>query len=104
MVAPLSHPLLPQRAAVVYLAATRLVIRSWLQCVICLLLLAAQILAQDAEAVTVVRGPYLQNATPSRITLKWRTDVATATRVEIGNSAATLLNAYVNSTPTTEHE
>jgi hypothetical protein len=35
----------------------------------------------SAAAQTIVRGPYLQNGTPSQVTIRWRTDVETPTRV-----------------------
>jgi Calcineurin-like phosphoesterase/Purple acid Phosphatase, N-terminal domain len=52
----------------------------------------ALLLASGAEggAVTMSRGPYLQLATPTGIVVRWRTDVATNSRVGYGTSAGNL--------------
>ena len=44
---------------------------------ILLLFIIAGLLATSMPAPSVVRGPYLQTATPTSIIIKWRTDVAT---------------------------
>lgn len=58
---------------------------------------------QSLSAQMVVRGPYLQNETPTSIVVRWRTDVATATCVFLGASVDTLATATLNLSPTTEH-
>ena len=52
---------------------------------------------------TAVRGPYLQNATPSSMTVRWRTDQPTETQLWLGSSAATLQSVVFDATPKTEH-
>lgn len=56
-----------------------------------------------AFAATVVRGPYLQSASSDSITIRWRTDTATDSRVQYGTSSGTLTSAGSNATSTTEH-
>jgi hypothetical protein len=56
-----------------------------------------------AFAATVVRGPYLQSASSDSITVRWRTDVATDSRVQFGLSSGSLTSVASNATYTTEH-
>ena len=51
----------------------------------------------------LVRGPYLQRATPRSITLRWRTDVPTDSLVKWGRFASALLFEQRDPSPTTEH-
>jgi len=53
-----------------------------------LLLASINIWAQN-----VVRGPYLQTGTPTSIIVKWRTDVATSSRVWYGTNPNALTNS-----------
>jgi hypothetical protein len=66
------------------------------------LLLLATSLFQIAHADT--RGPYLQILTPDSVIIKWRTDIASNSRVNFGLSSGTLTNQANNSIVTTEHE
>jgi hypothetical protein len=59
---------------------------------------------QNSRAATVTRGPYLQMGTPSSLVVRWRTDVATDSRVRCGNGPGSLTSFTDNSTVTTEHE
>ena len=68
------------------------------------LLLALCFLAVFANAATITRGPYLQIGTPNSIVVKWRTDVATDSRVRYGIDPAALSSFKDVSTSTTEHE
>jgi tetratricopeptide (TPR) repeat protein len=52
----------------------------------------------------VTRGPYLQIGTSSSITIRWRTDVATTSRVLYGTSLGNLDQSADDPTSTTEHE
>ncbi|MEO6463830.1 MAG: metallophosphoesterase, partial [Candidatus Eisenbacteria bacterium] len=67
-------------------------------------------LAWDGElvgatgAVSVTRGPYLQNATPEAITVRWRTSIATDTRAWLGAAPGALAVAASDTSATTEHE
>ena len=67
----------------------------------CALLTAAAI--QPAAAARLTRGPYLQVGTASSITIRWRTDVATDARVQLGLSPAELTTAVAGATSGTEH-
>lgn len=71
-----------------------------------LLLLAYSLAATalPAGAATLVRGPYLQQPTANRIIVRWRTDVATDSRVEYGLAFATLDATVDDATATTEHQ
>ena len=56
------------------------------------------------DSVSVSRGPYLQQGTPTSVIVRWRTDSATDSRVSFGTSPDLLGTAIVDSTVTTEHE
>ncbi|MDM5177934.1 DNRLRE domain-containing protein [Massilia sp. DJPM01] len=56
-----------------------------------------------AFAATVVRGPYLQSASSDSITVRWRTDTATDSRVHYGTSSGSLTSPASNAASTTEH-
>ncbi len=53
--------------------------------------------------VSLTRGPYLQIGTPSAITVRWRTDAATDSRVRYGLSSASLATTVDDAVATTEH-
>ena len=57
-----------------------------------------------AAAASVTRGPYLQIGTPSSTIVRWRTDVATDSRVSFGTAQGSLTSVADNATQTTEHE
>jgi len=40
-----------------------------------------------SQAATIIKGPYLQNVTPSSIVVMWETDVAVDSRVDFGVAA-----------------
>ena len=72
-----------------------------------MLIVFAVSVTNAAEADTVTRGPYLQMGTHDRIVVRWRTDVATDSRVSYGLCSVQpdcLMWAAVDSTVTTEHE
>lgn len=52
---------------------------------------------------SIVRGPYLQNPTPSSIKIKWRTDIATIGEVKYAVVGNTLTQSVVETIATTEH-
>ncbi len=54
-------------------------------------------------AQTVTRGPYLQMANETAVTVRWRTNVATNSRVTWGTSFGTYPNTVDDLTSTTEH-
>jgi acid phosphatase type 7 len=55
-------------------------------------------------SAVLTRGPYLQMGKQDSITLRWRTDLATDTKVSWGNSFGTYPFSYTDATLTTEHE
>ncbi len=62
------------------------------------------IASRNVTPAFVVRGPYLQNGTPTAVTVRWRTDVPTSTRVRAGVLTADLNLSASDTTPTIEHE
>ncbi len=60
---------------------------------------------EQAEGVPrVVRGPYLQTGTPSSLVVRWRTDIATDSRVRYGTDPNNLVSFVDDLTTATEHE
>jgi acid phosphatase type 7 len=59
--------------------------------------------ANSTLNASVARGPYLQKATQNSIIIRWRTNVATDTRVRYGTSPSSLSNTVVVPQFTTEH-
>jgi hypothetical protein len=57
----------------------------------------------DLQA-SVTRGPYLQIGTPNSTVVRWRTNVATNSRVSVGTTQGSLTSDFDNATLTTEHE
>lgn len=54
-------------------------------------------------AQTITRAPYIQNATPNAVTLKWRTDQPSDSRVRYGASPGLLINNTDSTQQVTEH-
>ncbi|MBO9682564.1 MAG: metallophosphoesterase [Flavisolibacter sp.] len=54
--------------------------------------------------ITLTRGPYLQMASQSAVTLRWRTDVASDSKIEVGTSNGSYPLSATNPGVTTEHE
>ncbi len=54
--------------------------------------------------VNLTRGPYLQMGNQTATTLRWRTDVASKSRVEVGTEYGTYPFVVADATETTEHE
>lgn len=55
-------------------------------------------------AAVLVRGPYLQLGTPTSMTVRWRTDSATDTRLAYGAAPGSLSTTLSDASLTTEHE
>jgi acid phosphatase type 7 len=66
-------------------------------------IVASLLLASNASAATVTRGPYLQTPTTGSIIVRWRTDVATDSRVAYGAAPGSLTSFADDATVTTEH-
>ena len=62
-----------------------------------------QLIGSDGSA-SVTRGPYLQRGTPNSTVVRWRTNVATDSRVSYGTTQGSLTSNTDNATQTTEHE
>lgn len=60
-------------------------------------------LVAGSEPVTIVRGPYVQNGTPTSAIVQWRTDQPSATQLWLGSSATTLQPAFFDPTLRTDH-
>ena len=67
-----------------------------------LILLLLSVLPTRAQVI--VRGPYVQLGTPTSIVVRWRTDVASDSRVSFGSAPETLASFRDEATVTTEHE
>lgn len=52
----------------------------------------------------ITRGPYLQMGNGSGVTLRWRTDVATDSKISVGTSFGSYPQSATNATVSTEHE
>lgn len=57
-----------------------------------------------AQSPAIIRGPYLQLGTSTSMTIRWRTDEATISRVRYGTSLGSLGNMVEDLLPKTEHE
>ena len=68
-----------------------------------LLAVAALIGAQAASAVTVTRGPYLNTPTQNGITIRWRTDAPTSSRVKTGPAPGSLATNFDDAALVTDH-
>ena len=62
-----------------------------------------QLIGSDSSP-SVTRGPYLQIGTPNSTIVRWRTNVATDSRVTFGTTQGSLTSVADNATQTTEHE
>jgi acid phosphatase type 7 len=62
-----------------------------------------QLIGSDGSA-SVTRGPYLQIGTPNSTVVRWRTNIATDSRVSYGTTQGGLTTNADNSVQTTEHE
>jgi hypothetical protein len=61
-----------------------------------------ELLGSDFPAI--VRGPYLQRGTPTTVTVRWRTDAASNSRVRYSTNVLNLNLAANNALISTEHE
>ena len=57
-----------------------------------------------ASGPALTRGPYLQLGTPTSVIVRWRTDVASNSRVKYGSAPGSLSIVVDNTTLTTEHQ
>ena len=52
---------------------------------------------------TLTRGPYMNSATQSSVVIRWRSNVATNSKVNFGTTAGSLTQSVTDNTSTTEH-
>ena len=69
-----------------------------------LAIIITSLVAAAQSGVTITRGPYLQIGTPNSTVVRWRTNVATDSRVSFGTTQGSLTSVADNATQTTEHE
>ncbi|MDF1695860.1 MAG: metallophosphoesterase [Saprospiraceae bacterium] len=62
------------------------------------------LIGSNGSPSDVVRGPYLQKANDSGITIKWRTDLAAKGMVRYGTDLTNLSDSVVENSTVTEHE
>ncbi len=62
------------------------------------------LIGKNGTPVSIVRGPYLQKASESAITIKWRTDLNSKCRILYGTSLTSLTDSIVEASEGTEHE
>ncbi|WP_223787106.1 purple acid phosphatase family protein [Marinicella meishanensis] len=62
------------------------------------------LLSNWAQASELIRGPYIQNQSPTSVTLRWRTHGLTDSVVMWGLAPGQLNESITQATPTTEHE
>jgi len=55
------------------------------------------------NTASLTRGPYMNSALQSGVVIRWRTDVATNSKVSYGTSAGNLTQSITDNTSTTEH-
>jgi MYXO-CTERM domain-containing protein len=72
--------------------------------VVVALVIVGALLLPTAAPAQLVRGPYLQQTTPTSVRVKWRTASATDSAVRFGLSAQNLTENASASTQTTDHE
>ena len=63
-----------------------------------------QLIGTVPGAALLTRGPYLNMGNETAVTLRWRTDVATNSRVEVGTSFGNYPIVVNNASSVTEHE
>jgi hypothetical protein len=56
-----------------------------------------------ATSATLTRGPYMNLATQSSIFIRWKTNVATNSKVNYGTTAGSLIQSVTDNTSTTDH-
>ena len=69
--------------------------------IFCIALLSTSVFAQTAS---VVRGAYLQMGTANAMTIRWRTNIATDSRIQFGTIQGSLSQTVDDANLTTEHE
>jgi methionine-rich copper-binding protein CopC len=55
------------------------------------------------DGITLTRGPYMNMALQNSIVIRWRTDVATNSKVSYGTTSGNLTESFTDNTNVTEH-
>lgn len=55
------------------------------------------------SAPSLLRGPYLNSGTPTSMVVRWRTDIASKSKVMIGTAAGALTQTFLDTASVTEH-
>jgi hypothetical protein len=66
--------------------------------------MSAALLPASLFAASITRGPYLQTGRPDGVTIRWRTDTPTDSRVSYGLSTGELLEEAIDVNLTADHE
>ena len=61
-------------------------------------------ISQNINAQKITRGPYLQMATSTSMMIRWRTDVAIASKINFGTASDKLSSSLSDVSPKTEHQ
>jgi len=61
------------------------------------------VLQLTASSQSIIRGPYLQAGSKTELTIRWRTDIATTSKIGIGTTPGTYPTSFTDNTSTTEH-
>jgi acid phosphatase type 7 len=69
-----------------------------------LYLFLATVKFNSAFSQKIIRGPYLQMATSTSMMIRWRTDVATVSRINFGTAQNSLTSSLSDNTAKTEHQ
>ena len=69
-----------------------------------ILFLLMTVMAICTQAQNVLRGPYLQQSTDQSIRVKWRTDVATQSKIWYGLSPNNFTDSIYTSSLVSNHE
>ncbi len=62
-----------------------------------------QLIGAVPGTALLTRGPYMNSALQNSIVIRWRTDVATNSKVNYGTTAGSLTQSFTDNTSTTEH-
>jgi len=62
-----------------------------------------ELIGNTGGATLLSRGPYMNSALQNSITIRWRTDIPTTSKVSYGTSPGSLTQSVTDNTSTTEH-
>ena len=62
-----------------------------------------ELIGNTSGSALLTRGPYMNSALQSGVTIRWRTDIASDSKVSFGASSGSLTQSVTDNTSTTEH-